>query len=243
MNVRCAIVAVLVLMGSVGAVWASPADLFAEANVTYDAGEYEAAITIYERFLREGFVAPEIYYNLASSRYRQGDYGQAILNLKRAQQLHPRDRDIQHNLFFILNEADAVYHVPPIWSRLLRQLTQGEWMGLATASWWLVALFGGLHLVRFRNRGWLVPVAVVAGVLLISLAGWWQWWSLGQRPEVVVIETGQEALFAPLPGSTAHFALPKGSVPRVDSVSEGWYRVRVGERDGWIQQSAVMPVR
>lgn len=242
MKIWCAIVTVLTLMGGVGAVWASPADSFAEANSAYDAGEYEAAITIYERLLREGFVAPELYYNLASSRYRQGDYGQAILNLKRAQQLQPRDRDIQHNLYFILNEADAVYHVPPIWSRILRQLTHEEWKGVATASWWLVALFGGLHLVRFRKRAWLTPMAVVTGVLLISLAGWWQWLSLGQNPEVVVVEPGQEALFAPLPGSTAHFALPKGSVPRVDSVSDGWYRVRLGERDGWIRQTAVTPV-
>lgn len=244
MMVRYVVVSLLLLLSGVGSAWAtSPAEAFAEAHVAYDASEYEVAITLYERLLRDGFIAPEIYYNLANSRFRQGDHGQAILNLKRAQQLRPRDRDIQHNLYFILNEADAVYHVPPIWSRVLRQLTQQEWKGIAVGSWWILALFGGLQIVRFRNRVWLAPVAVSAIILLIALAGWWQWWSLGQRPEVVVIESGQDALFAPLPGSTAHFALPKGSVPRVDSVSDGWYRVRLGERDGWIRQSAVEPVR
>lgn len=216
-------------------------DVFARAGAAYDAQDYAQAITLYEQLLRDGWRAPELYFNLANAYYREGDAGRAIWHYMNALYMAPRDVDIRHNLQFAVQEADAV-QLPASWSsRVLRSLRYAEWVTAAVVFWWLTLLC--LAWMCWPGRRVARWPALVSGVLcLVSLAGVWEWWSMYQRPVVVVTTPGQEALFAPLPGSTAHFALPPGSMARVANVNEGWYNIRIGDKQGWIRQDAVSRV-
>ena len=221
----------------------SPEERFVEAAVAYDGGEYADAIRLYQQLLRDGFMAAELYYNLGNAWYRQGDVGQAVLHYLKALYLRPRDADARHNLAFVMHDAGALAGEQGWVVQGFRRLSRGEWVTLAVIFWWLT---GGLVcLALWMNRGtsWGLPIGVCLLLAVVSLQGANVWRGLEQRPELVVVERGQDALFAPLEGSTPHFALPKGSIVRVDSATEGWYRVRVGDRDGWVRQRAVVPVR
>lgn len=221
----------------------SPEERFAEAAAAYDSGDFAEAIRLYQQLLRDGFVAAELYYNLGNAWYRQGDVGQAVLNYQQSLYMRPRDVDARHNVAFVMHEAGAITSDPGWIMRSLRWVSRTEWIILTVLFWWLTGLCASLALWREWSFSWRVPIAVLLLLALVSAAGVGVWWGLAQRPELVVVERGQDALFAPLEGSTPHFALPKGSIVRIDSTTDGWYRVRLGDRDGWIRQRAVIPVR
>jgi hypothetical protein len=93
------------------------------------------------------------------------------------------------------------------------------------------------------RRPWILRSAAGLGLfLLVSLAGVLAWADLHRHPEIVVLEPKQEALFAPLEKSTAHFAVPEGSIVRALETSGDWIKVASGRQIGWVRQSACSPV-
>jgi hypothetical protein len=136
-----------------------------------------------------------------------------------------------------MREGDAMAGSVGYWPRLLRQLRWSEWIGWAVGLWWLAAI---VLILRIRSGARVDPaLGTVAVGLAIALLGVWDGWRLHMRPEVVVLQPNQEALFAPLDGSTAHFALPPGSVARLDAEMDGWYRIQIDKKIGWIRNAAV----
>ncbi len=239
----CTALILTCLPGGVAAAGAlSPDARFAQAAQAYDAQEYEQAVTLYEGLLRDGLRAPELYFNLANAYFRMNDPGSAIRHYKHAEYLAPRDADIRHNLHFAVLQADAAYAPPGAPARWLHMLSASEWSIVASLAWWLTALHLAFVLWPGTRRGWGVIATLTVLVLLLSLAGISHWALLDRNPEVVITQPAQEALFAPIDGSTAHFALPRGSIARIESVTEGWYKVRLGDKDGWIRQTAARRV-
>src|SRR4051812_23060816 len=61
------------------------------ANTAYSKGNYDKAITLYERILNNGLEAPELYFNLGNAYYKTNAVGLSILNYERAKKLKPHD--------------------------------------------------------------------------------------------------------------------------------------------------------
>lgn len=237
-----AMIALCLVTGSSAVAEDVPQDRFLRAAEAYDAERYGEAIAHYEQLLSAGLRAPELYFNLANAYYRAGDRARAILHYKNAEHLAPRDADIQHNLLFAIQQADAAYAPPALPARWLRKLSLPEWIALAVIAWWLTALYVCRALWPSAGRGWGFTASVAVVLLMISLAGTHHWLRFRLNPEVVIIEPRQEALFAPFDRAIAHFTLPPGSIARIDSSAEDWYKVRVGDNDGWIRQAVAAPV-
>lgn len=220
---------------------APPDDAFQRAAVAYDEARYSEAIALYEDLLEDGYQAPELYFNLANAYFRAEQVGPSVLNYKRAEQLAPRDRDIRNNLAFVIDASGAVQAPFPFIERVIRRLSFPEWLALTVAAWWLLALYAGLVIIK-QIRWGMAGTAIVI-LLCVALVGLQHWIGLMRKPEIVITQPGQEATFAPLEtGSTAHFALPEGSTARIESKREGWYKVRVGDKSGWIKQSVATVV-
>jgi tetratricopeptide (TPR) repeat protein len=59
---------------------------------------FSKAIEIYENLIQiEKLKNLYIYYSLASTYYRNGNLGRAVLNMEKAYRLAPRDREIKNN--------------------------------------------------------------------------------------------------------------------------------------------------
>ncbi|GIK54557.1 MAG: tetratricopeptide repeat protein [Chloroflexi bacterium] len=78
-------------------VWADRGEM-AAANVLAANGRTAEAIRAYENLVSQGMDDANLYFNLGNAYYQNGELGRAILNYRRAEQLSPRDPDIQHNL-------------------------------------------------------------------------------------------------------------------------------------------------
>ena len=76
---------------------------FVSGESSYKDKEYRKAIEQYEMIIKDGQESGQIYYNLANSYFKNGDYGKAVLNYERAKRLMPRDSDVDYNYNYVLN--------------------------------------------------------------------------------------------------------------------------------------------
>lgn len=216
---------------------------FAQAGQDYDAGNFEGAAARYEAILASGHRAPELFFNLGNAYFKEGNYGQAILNYRRAWMDRPRDAELSANLKFAVQTSGALIPPESPFRHAASRLALREWVWLATACYWAGALSLALFwLLRKRHPGLMRFAAVCGFGMLVALGGVFFWLNFNRHPECVVIKSGQQALFAPIERATPHFALPPGSVLRVQETSGPWIRVTSGKDSGWIHESATARV-
>lgn|GEM_PF-618462 len=209
------------------------------AQTAYDEGRFEDALTAYASLKEESsHPSGALLFNLGNVYYRLGRIPEAIWHYRAASYLLPRDRDVRHNLAYVINEHDVLYAQPRIPWAWFGRVSLPEWIALATVMWWFIALYAVLALKKRDGKRWIKPLYLSAILGLLSLAGIGYWTSLQFKPEFVIMEPNQEALFAPIDASTAHFTLPAGSVVRIESKTDLWYFVRAGSQSGWVRKSA-----
>ncbi len=216
-----------------------PTKAFSDAAAAYDAGNFAEAERHYLDVLKAGLAAPELFFNMGNTSFKQGKLGVAVLNYRRAWTLSPRDPEVSANLRFTMQQAGATDPDTALSTHLASRFSRGEWSALAVSLYWIsAALFAGM-LFSSRKRLLLRNAAIAAGLgALVSLGGVFFWLDRSSVPEAVVIAQGQQALFAPLEKSTPHFAVSEGSIVRVEEKSGNWLRIRLGESVGWIPKSA-----
>ncbi len=169
---------------------ASP-DLFNRGNEAYEAGDYAAAVALYDSAAARG-VHPDILFNRGNARFKTGEIGRAIADYLRALVLDPYDSDIRHNLAFArAYRPDKVTVLPnPVirfLSGALRLLSLGAVRVLTGLLFLLAAATLAWFLVR-RSRAALW-VAVALGVLCVYSFGSWMSWAgeVGSTRAVVVV--------------------------------------------------------
>lgn len=216
---------------------------FLEAGQAYDQGRLADAVRAYETLREHGLRFQELFYNLGNAYFRQGDLGRAIVNYRRAWVMDPGDPDTQANLRYALQTAGIPEPAFPWMERLLLRVNRERWQRVAGAAWWLAAGLAGAYLWSRARPAWMAKLAAaLLAVMLVAICGLVAWDRLCRAPEIVVTGKGCEALFAPLSGSTAHFALPEGSIGRVVKHSGNWVRIASGGQEGWIQAEHGLPV-
>ena len=77
---------------------ASQVEFYQEGNRLYQEGDFQAALSSYQRVIETGLESGEIYYNVGNSYFKLGDLARAILNYERARRLLPGDEDVRANL-------------------------------------------------------------------------------------------------------------------------------------------------
>lgn len=223
-----------------------PSELFQRGNTLYQESDFVGALEAYLSVLDQGFVSPDLYYNLGNAYFKTGDLGRSILNYERAARLRPGDSDIQANLDLARSlTVDEIVPLPRFWV-------------LSVLSWWvnLLPRFGllllsilaygicaaGLCVVILSRRpayrslgGWFT----LGGVLGIAFFGltllardrvlWGSEWGV-ILSEVVSVQSA--------PSNEANltlFLVHEGTKVRIDQTSETWYEVVLDDgKVGWV---------
>jgi hypothetical protein len=218
--------------------------VFLEASQAYDANRPADAAALYGKLVDQGYESKELYFNLGNSYFKIGKIGLAVLNYRRAWHMAPRDPDIQANLRFALQSTSALTPEYPAVTKLLFKLSISEWTALATFAYWASAIVLALFLVmRNRRAGLLRALTGFLAVLVLGVAGIINEFVARRAPELVVTESRHQALYAPLEGSKAFFALPEGSIVRLEEQSGTWLKVTTGQQSGYVQSKACTPVK
>ncbi len=145
--------------------------LFEQANNQYLKGEYREAVETYEKIVRRGFEAPELYFNLANAYYKNKNLPAAILNYERAQRLAPNNKDILFNLELSnLQIVDRIEPAPELffaqwWNNLSATFSSNTWavlvIILVNAVFLVAAAFFILRTSRARKLIFLTGITLL----------------------------------------------------------------------------------
>lgn len=222
---------------------ASPAELYNQGNACYVAGDYQGAISSYLRALETADQAP-LRYNLGNAYFKNGQIGMAVVQLRRARALAPRDPDIAHNLEFLRGyRVDKTAAQPgPLEQALTAMCTffsAREAALLAGLCFLAAAVLVSLHLVS--GRRWLLVLAVPAvlgwGYFLMVVQVWRAERSSGSAA-VTAKEVG--ALSGPGVDFKEILLLHDGTEVRIREKRGDYLLVQLpGGIGGWVPQGAV----
>lgn len=157
------------------ALWHGPARAedprLAEAEALARRSEPAAAADLYRSLIRDGVDGPGVRYNLGTLALREGRVGEAVLHLRTAQRMAPRDDDVQHNLTVALDARvdrlagdpvvapfAALGHIVPA---LAARLALAIPLALLGVTWALIAVVRGraLRVVRLAAVGLALCIA------------------------------------------------------------------------------------
>lgn len=223
--------------------------LMAQGNGFYERGDYESAISSYEKVLAADRVSPGLHYNLGCAYFSQKEYGKAILQFEKARQLSPRDPDILHNLeysrLFLKDRFELPAPMPFIaWFKALRNsLSLSELKFLETVLFSLLII--GIVVYRLTRRSTfgqeLIPATILLGILLLLVGGWLldRSIALKEKHAILLVEEA-EVTSAPIAGSSTLFVIHEGTSAEILDATDAWYEIRLDDgKTGWIIHEAV----
>ena len=232
----------------------APGGIMSEANLRYERGEYAEAAQQYEALIDLGYKDSTVHYNLGNAYLESGDLGRAVLNYLRAEELSPRDPDIQANLDLarsrtvdqLQTEGDSLVASISDFGR--RWVTTGESGAAALLLWAVAGLATGSLILwpAMRGRRLLRSAAVVAFVamlaplaLLLSML-----YSNPYENTGVVTAGTVEVLSGPGTQYGEAFTLHSGAQVRLVDSRHGWLQAALpgGELGGWLPAHAIEAV-
>lgn len=226
----------------------------AAANVLAANGRTAEAIRAYETLVSQGMDDPALYFNLGNAYYQNGEVGQAILNYRRAEQLAPRDADIQHNL--ALARAQATEQLPPapqtmatiFLADMAGWLTLNETAVLALLLWTLlcVAIFVVRRLGHGRKRTLLkyslLPLALLFLISAFTLGSRLQ--TANSVKEAVIVAQVADVYAGPGEQFGSDFQLHSGAEVALYQTRGDWAQIGAPgtAMRGWVNGDVVTAV-
>lgn len=227
---------------------ASPTEHFENGNTHLAKGQPAEALAAYGQIAPEA-TSPALEFNRGLAHAQLGQLGHALVHLRRAQRLAPRDREVGVALRQVRARISGPAAVPSALGPTLGRLTLNEWAALAGISWW--AWFGLLFAARSGPatrqlvRGYTVSFGAIAigFATVLGLA----WWSRVQEPSVIATQANAAVRISPLDEAKVAFTANDGAEFRLAEERDGWFRVEepASGRSGWLsaKSAAVVPVR
>lgn len=220
--------------------------VFAQANQQYSEGHFQEAIKSYESLVAAGQWSANLFYDLGNAWFRLGDFGQAILNYKRALALDPHHPEAAANLALVRDEARALELRRNTVERYLETGTPTQYSIAASIAFWCALLLAA-HLFFSRRRSTALVLLTIFSVVLLGGAVF-ALYSLetGSRGKALAIVTGKDivARLATADNASSVLALPPGSEIKILSQRGDWlYAALPNDLRGWIPATGAQLVR
>ena len=227
------------------------------ANQLYEAGQFSQAAQAYQQLADQGFADSALFYNLGNAYFKQGDYGRAILNYRRAEQLAPRDADIEANLSLaraqIVDQLDEITTQEGLFANLAGVtggwLTRNELamtsLGLWVSLTFLIVAFNSSKKGGGLREGLGYALVVTSLLLTVSLVGLVsRMYVNSAQAEAVVLAQEVDVTSGPGTQYVTEFALHNGAEVRMLETRGSWVRLALsdGELQGWVPAAAVEAV-
>ncbi|MEM9281348.1 MAG: SH3 domain-containing protein [Verrucomicrobiota bacterium] len=231
--------------------WTCPAStaeldqLFDEANSKFESGDYTEAETLYLDLTKKGHLSPELFFNMGTTQFRQGNSGEAILWMRRAAIIDPAMPEIGQNLAFFRQRLGFLEFGQTSLDTILRALPRHTGLWVATTCLWLalISLAAAFLSRRLKpNRSSLITAGVILG--MFSLVGFrledYQMRNINPRFYATVTANDSSARTAPSPDSSVVIALPPGSELRILQETGPWSYVDIpGDLRGWVRSDEI----
>ncbi|MBR4571881.1 MAG: BatD family protein [Prevotella sp.] len=220
------------------------------ADAAYRAGEYQKAVQLYEKSLKEG-ISAETYYNMGNAYYRMAEYPQAMVSYLHAQKLKPSDKDIQHNIDITINKTidripvDTDVLFVQWYKSLVFSATVNTWTWISIISLALALLIFLAYLfmdsIVVRKAAFYLSMLLVAIFLFSMLFAFQQERFLHSCDQGVVISEMATVKSSPTKKASDSFVIHEGTAVQItdDDISQ-WLGIKLSDgRQGWIPTSTI----
>lgn len=225
-----------------------------QANQLYENSQFSEAAAMYESLVEQGYADGILFYNLGNAYFKQEDWGNAILNYRRAQRLMPRDDDIRANLTLARLqtkdqiELDSQAFVTELFRFPERWLTLNE-MAVGTLTLWFALIIVAIVFAQTGSQHWkqwlsylLIVIAIMLALGVASLAA--RLYVESTSPDGVVIANEVKVMSGPGSQYVVEFSLNTGAEISVLEQRPNWTRITLpgGQLQGWIESSQVVTI-
>ena len=226
-------------------IWGQVPTEISQANQFYNQKQFRQAAEIYERAVVGGVKNGYLYYNLGNIYFRMESLPKAILNYVKAQNLLPRNEDVEANLEYAVRQTvdQLDGRKPYVLESILfwvRDLNLNEHR---RALFWINLAFWIAMAVRLRHQTSATQSArnILLVFLVLALVSTGLRWhqethqSIGViLPQQINVHSGWNATTAVL------FQLHQGALVSISQEKENWYEIELsGEKKGWTLKSNI----
>jgi tetratricopeptide (TPR) repeat protein len=217
-----------------------------QANQLYNQNQFREAAETYERAIADGMKNGHLHYNLGNTYFRMGNLPKAILNYVKAQNLLPRNEDVEANLEYAVRQtADQLDgrkpHVLELILFWVRDLSLNEHR---RALFWINLAFWIAMAVRLRHPSPATQSArnILLAFLVLALVSTGFRWHQETRQSIGVILPQQIDVHSGWNTTTVVlFQLHQGALVSISQEKENWYEIELpGEKKGWILKSNIV---
>lgn len=233
------------------AVSSQVASVAKQAADTYNNSEFRETIDLLEKEKDEqkikGLESSELYYNLGNAYFRVNDIAHARLYYERALLLDPGDRDIRHNIDYVMTKIEDKIVVADtfflgIWFRSVQSLfNSNTWATVAVVSFLLfivcLVLFFFGKSVSVKKTAFYAGIVLLVAVILTNVFSYNQKDNVETR-DTAVIMTGSASVYSsPDSNSKEIFILHSGTKVSITKEDRSWIEIEIDNGSvGWIQR-------
>jgi tetratricopeptide (TPR) repeat protein len=226
-------------------IWGQVSTKVSPANQLYNQNQFREAAEIYERAIAGGVENGHLYYNLGNTYFRMGSLPKAILNYVKAQNLLPRDEDVEANLEYAVRQtADQLDgRKPHVLESVLFWVGDLNLSEHRMALFWINLAFWVAMAVRLRHQ---IPATqsarnILLAFLVLALVSTGFRWHQETRQSIGVILPQQIDVHSGWNATTVVlFQLHRGTLVSISQEKENWYAIELSsEKKGWTLKSNI----
>jgi len=232
------------------------AETMGTASQLYEKGQFSQAAQAYQQLADQGFSDSSLFYNLGNAHFKQGDYGRAIVNYRRAQGLAPRDADIKANLALARAQAVDEFEAAEnggalslVGQSVKSGFSLDEVAMAALGAWILFVLLIIVISTARAGSAWRKSLqyglAATALVLVVGVLAMGSYLYVDHnQAEGVIVATEVDVTSGPGTQYVAEFTLHDGAEVQVVEAWGSWVRLALpgGELEGWVPAESIEPV-
>jgi tetratricopeptide (TPR) repeat protein len=207
------------------------------ASSAYESGDFAKASRDFETALASGDKSFGLYYNLAMSQKKEGQAGNAALNLRRAILLEPRNVDARVALSDIERSKGIPMPASDWKAKFAEHLPLLPFLVCGFVLFWAGAFLGLFGAFQNQGYGRLVSgvLVAVAGAAIFSAAYVSDPRFAWRESSIVTSSEGVALLKSPAERSEAVAKLPSGSMVRIVRINGEWAYAKLPDgKSGWL---------
>lgn len=214
--------------------------LFYRGNSAYKDGNFDSAISDYQKILALGLESGNVYYNLADSYFKKDDLGKAAFYYEKAMILMPGDSDLRSNYDFALSSLGISRE---FFGNRFYRFCAGLFDGVTVDSlavilsiFYFLLVFVLVLNLYFSWAKILLKIALPIFAVFIFLSATGLSAKLAFLDKGAIVITGPvDVKFEPLDSATTFFKLNPGSRVEVLDEVPDWTKVRRPDgKIGWV---------
>ena len=224
-------------------------DFFKQGNEAYKKGDYQSAVSGYEKALNGGQEAPELYFNLANAYYKLNRIAPSIYYYEKALKLRADDEDVRYNLQLANQmKLDKIDKVPENFFLRLKK-TINETFAYNTWAWISAgaALVGAVLFILFLfTQNTNTKRLSFVGMFLLLFLWLFAWHhaeygqKLAQEKYAIVFSPKVNIMTEPNLTSDVVTVIHEGAKVKIEKQEDDWYLVKLPNgKKAWIPKSDV----